>query len=204
MDPLFLCVLPCSLQRAMGAAVHSGMTTRSRGYAGIAILLSMLLAIAIGLYLLVAPVKSNNPNNPNNPGGTTSYLGQIQQGRQSGNRLACAQQCNSVLQMITIIELSNLSARNGPQDTFELMDAFRADGSYSQLPFTTWNSDSPADPPIVYVPPTDRGTSGVLFYEHPDNHNQQGGHVAFEGGGVRWYEWNEFIVLTGPLPQPTW
>ncbi|GAB4518209.1 MAG: hypothetical protein Tsb0013_22380 [Phycisphaerales bacterium] len=180
-------------------------------YAGIAILLSMLIAIAIGLYLLVMPVKSQNPQGAGGQGGqggqgsgTTSYLGQIQQGRQSGNRLACAQQCRSVAQMITVVEAANLGARSGPQDTFELLDAFRADGSYALLPFNEWNSDAPADPPIVYVPERERGTSGVLFYEHPDNHNGAGGHVAFDGGGVRWFDWNEFVTLTSPLPQPTW
>lgn len=186
---------------ATTATLHSAMHHARNGYAGIAVLLSMLIAIAIGMYLLVAPVKSNNPNTP---GGTTSYLGQVQQGRQTGNRLACAEQCRALAQMVTIIELQDMTGRAGPKDTFGLIDALKADGSYNQLAFNSWNAPLPADPPIVYVPQTERGTSGVLFYEHPDNHDGAGGHIAFDGGGVRWYDWNEFINLTGQLPQPTW
>lgn len=197
---------PHALTRIPSAStpVHSGMTTRPNGYAGIAILLSMLIAIGIALYLFVAPVKTQNPNAPAGQQGTTSYLGQIQQTRQTGNRMAAAQQSRSVAQMVTIIEINAMNARSAPQDTFALLDAFRADGSYGMLAFDSWNAPNPATPPIVYVPQNSRGTSGILFYEHPDNHDGAGGHIAYDGGGVQWYEWNEFVNLTGNLPQPTW
>ena len=181
------------------------------GYTGIAILLSMLIAIAIGWYVLVMPVPSKSgqgtaggQGSGTQGSGTTSYLGQVQQTRQRGNRLACAQQCRSVAQMVTVIETASMTSRSGPQDTGELMDELRNDGSYAALNFDGWTASPPASPPIVYVPPRERGTSGVLFYEHPDNHDGEGGHIAFDGGGVVWYDWNEFVTLTGALPQPTW
>ncbi|MEM1422587.1 MAG: hypothetical protein AAGH64_01150, partial [Planctomycetota bacterium] len=178
-------------------------------------LLSMLIAIAIGWYVLVMPAPApsgsggsggaGGQGSQQGQGGTgTSYLGNVARTKRRGDRLACAQQCRAVMQMVTLIETTNMSARSGPQDTFQLLDAFRADGSYAALNFDGWNADTPASPPIVYVPPRERGTSGVLFYEHPDNHNGQGGHIAFDGGGVKWYDWNEFVTVTGPLPRPTW
>ncbi len=161
----------------------------------------MLIAIAIGMYLLIAPVKTTNSQGQQ---GTTSYLGQVQQARVTGNRTAVMQQCRALAQMVAVIELSDMTGRSGPTDTQGLIDKLRADGSLQQLGLDAWNAPNSAYPPIVYVPERQRGRTDIVFYEHTQNHNGEGGHIAYSSGGVQWLSEPEFSQMIADLPQATW
>jgi hypothetical protein len=171
------------------------------GYAAGALILMVLIGVAIMLALFVIPTGGSGGS-----GSGSSYGQQLAQGKKSGMRAVTSRQAYALMQSVVAMELSSGLGGNQPKDTQELIAELKADGSASMLGLDRWEAPNPADPPIVYVPKRERrgGAADILFYEHPQNHDGAGGHVAYAAGGVKWLDEAEFQEAIAGLPQPTW